>query len=124
MVRHKNDRNEVSGPPAVEDKRKHRQEFVHIGSVMNKIFRSVRKDADADMIQVWNVWKGAVGSAVAENARPAAFKGNLLIVHVSSSPWLQQLQFLKEDLIGRLNRALNQELVKEIKFKIGPLEPQ
>ena len=104
--------------------RKHRKEFVHIGSVVSKVFRSVRNDVDADMIQVWNVWKGVVGAAVAENAQPAAFKGNLLLVHVSSSPWLQQLQFLKGDLIMKLNQALKQTLVKEIKFKIGPLEPQ
>lgn len=106
----------------MENNRKIRSEFVHIGSVVDKIFRSARNDADADMIQVWNIWKEAVGSAVAENARPAAFKGNLLLVNVSSSPWLQQLQFLKADIIIRLNLALKQELVKEIKFKIGPLE--
>jgi predicted nucleic acid-binding Zn ribbon protein len=106
----------------MEDKRKNRKEFVHIGSIVNKVFRAARNDADADMIQVWNVWKGVVGSAVAENARPAAFKGNLLLVNVSSSPWLQQLQFLKGDIIIRLNQALKQELVTEIKFKIGPLE--
>jgi len=107
---------------SMEMNRKNRKEFVHIGSVVNKVFRAARKDADADMIQVWNVWKGVVGNAVAENARPAAFKGNLLLVHVSSSPWLQQLQFLKGDIIIRLNQALKQDLVKEIKFKIGPLE--
>jgi len=106
----------------MENKRKNRKEFVHIGSVVNKVFQTARSDADADMIQVWNVWKGVVGSAVAENARPAAFKGNLLLVHVNSSPWLQQLQFLKADIVARLNQALQQELVKEIKFKIGPLE--
>jgi len=106
----------------MENKRKNRKEFVHIGSVVNKVFQTARNDGDADMIQVWNVWKGVVGSAVAENARPAAFKGNLLLVHVSSSPWLQQLQFLKADIVVRLNQALQQELVKEIKFKIGPLE--
>lgn len=106
----------------MKNKRKNSKEFVHIGSVVNNVFRTVRKDADADMIQVWAVWKGVVGSAVAENARPAAFKGNLLLVHVSSSPWLQQLQFLKGDIIIRLNQALKQALVKEIKFKIGPLE--
>jgi len=106
----------------MENNRKNRKEFVHIGSIVNKVFRAARHDADADMMQVWNVWQGVVGNAVAENARPAAFKGNLLLVNVSSSPWLQQLQFLKADIITRLNQALKQELVKEIKFKIGPLE--
>jgi len=106
----------------MENKRSNRKDFVHIGSVVGNVFGAVRDEVDAGMIQVWNVWKEAVGSAVAANARPAAFKGDLLLVHVSSSPWLQQLQFLKSDIIIRLNQALKQELVKEIKFKIGPLE--
>jgi len=106
----------------MQNKRKTLKEFVHIGSVVNSVFRAARSGADADMMEVWNIWQDALGSAVAENARPAVFKGNLLVVHVSSSPWMQQLQFLKAEMIAKLNRALGQELIKEIKFKIGPLE--
>jgi len=58
---------------------------------------------------------------VAENTRPAAFKGKLLIVHVSSSTWTHQLQFLKQDILRNVNAALGKDLVADIKFKIGPL---
>ena len=62
-----------------------------------------------------------MGEIIAENARPAAFKGKILLVHVNSSPWLHQLSFLKKDILARINRELGQDLVDEIKFKIGPL---
>ena len=106
----------------MKDKRKGGTDFVHIGRVINDVLNIQRKDHDAELIQVWNLWDSIVGRAVAENARPAAFKGNLLLVNVSSSPWVQQLQFLKNDIIAKLNRALKKELVEEIKFKIGSLE--
>ena len=62
-----------------------------------------------------------MGKAIAKNARPAAFKGKLLLVEVSSSTWMHQLQFLKSDIIEKINDAFGKEMVAEIKFKIGTL---
>jgi len=45
----------------------------------------------------------------------------MLYVTVSSSPWLQQLRFLEKDLIGKINLALGEEFVDEIKFKVGAI---
>ncbi len=73
------------------------------------------------MTRIWALWDKTMGMAIAENARPAAFKGQLLVVQVASSPWMQQLQFLKKDIIQKLNIALGKELVQEIKFKIGSM---
>ena len=67
------------------------------------------------------MWNSAVGDVVAKNTRPAAFKGRLLLVHVVSSTWMHQLQFLKTDIIAKVNDALGKDMVGEIKFKIGPL---
>ena len=73
------------------------------------------------MTQIWSLWDSAVGEMIAENAQPAAIKDKLLIVHATSSSWVQQLQFLKKDIIKKLNAAYGKELVEEIKFKIGPV---
>jgi len=42
-------------------------------------------------------------------------------VHVSSSAWLHQLQFLKAELLNKLNDNLKNERIEDIKFKIGPV---
>ena len=93
-----------------------------LGSVIDKLLRSGIRQQDAPLLQVWELWDRAVGQIIAENARPAAIKGNILLVHVNSSPWLHQLSFLKKDILARINRELGQDLVGEIKFKIGPLQ--
>ena len=72
--------------------------------------------------RVWPIWEEAVGSVIAQNARPAAFKGRILLVHVNSSPWLHQIRYLKAEIIAKVNTALGDSLVDDIKFKIGPLE--
>lgn len=101
--------------------RRKSKKSVHIGSVLNNVLKTLRPDADDRLVQVWQLWDDAVGKAIAENARPAAFKGKLLLVHVTSSPWIHQLQFLKKEILEKLNAALGQDLVEDVKFKIGPL---
>lgn len=103
-------------------KRKKNKEFSHIGDVIKQIIgagQTVRPDAE--MLEIWRLWEGIVGQTIADNARPAAFKGDILLVNVTSSPWMQQLQFLKKDIVQKINTAFGKQLVKEIKFKIGSL---
>lgn len=99
--------------------RKKNKEFTHLGSLLDNVVSAIRHDADVEMLQIWNLWDSAVGEEIAKNARPAAFKGNMLIVNVTSSPWMQQLQFLKKDIMNKINDAAETDLISEIKFKIG-----
>jgi predicted nucleic acid-binding Zn ribbon protein len=102
-------------------KRKNLKRPMSIGNIIPKVLRSCRSETDQELLRIWDLWDRAVGKAIAENTRPAAFKGKLLLVHVTSSTWIQQLQFLKKDMIKKVNEALGKNLVEEIKFKIGPL---
>ena len=101
--------------------KKQKAKFEHIGSILSDVLKTYRRDSDADLVQVWQVWDKVVGDVIAQNARPAAFKGKLLLVHVSSSTWIHQLQFLKKEMMAKLNQAFGKEVINDLKFKIGPL---
>ncbi len=96
---------------------------MRIGNILNGSIGGMRTGADGDMAKIWALWRSAVGDAIAQNARPSGFKGSLLLINVSNSAWLQHLTFLKSEIIGKLNKALNAERVKELKFKIGNINP-
>ena len=81
---------------------KEKKGFVSLGSVLPNILSSIRRDGDAQLLQVWKLWDRSVGEAIAKNARPSAFKGKLLLVEVTSSAWIHELQFLKSDIINKL----------------------
>ena len=103
-------------------KRDKQSDFVQIGNVIDGVLKNFRSEPDYALTKIWRLWDEAAGETIASNARPAAFKGKLLIVHVVSATWIHQLQFLKNDLMAKLNDALEKPLVEEIKFKIGPLK--
>ena len=102
-------------------KRKNTPRIGHIGDIINHVLKTCRRDGDGDLAQIWSLWDTAVGDAIAKNTKPEAFKGKLLLVNVNSSAWMHQLQFLKKDMIDKINTALGKELVQDIKFKIGPV---
>ena len=93
----------------------------HLGTILQQAIESAKIDVDLDAYRIWQQWKDVVGPAIAENTRPEAIKGKLLVVHVSSAPWMQQLQFLKPELIEKLNETIGKEVVGDIRFKIGPV---
>jgi predicted nucleic acid-binding Zn ribbon protein len=94
-------------------------EPVPVGLVAKKIMAGFRHRSDGDLGLVLDVWARAVGDAIAANTLPVRLKGNILWVHVDSSVWIQELQFLKNDMLSGLNTLLEKELVGDIKFKIG-----
>ena len=103
------------------ERKKRQVKFVHISSVIGDVLKKYRHETDAELVQVWQIWDDIVGTVIAQNAKPAAFKGRILLVHVTSSTWVHQLQFLKKEMIEKINGSLGKTMVDDLKFKIGPL---
>ena len=102
-------------------KKKNNKGVEHIGSVIDNVLKTYQCESGGNMEQVWHLWDSTVGETIAANAQPEAFKGKILLVNVTSSVWLHQLRFLKEDIINNINHALGETFVEEVKFKIGPV---
>lgn len=104
-------------------KKQNEKNMIHIGNILSQSLKACRSQGDGDMLRIWEIWDSAVGDTIAQNTRPAAFKGHLLQVNVSSSSWLYHLNFLKKELMGKINTALGSPLVRELNFKIGKTTP-
>jgi len=102
-------------------KRFNTKHFTDIGSVLDKVLHQYRPKADQELCKVWDIWDVAVGPDIAVNARPAAFKGDILLVHVSNSSWLHHLRFLENELVAKVNEALGAARIRTIQLKIGPI---
>jgi len=101
--------------------KKNTDDFKHIGKILCDVLNTFQLDPDLELTRLFSLWDDVVGEALAKNARPAGFKGKILLVNVVSSVWIQELQYYRKDMIRKLNEALGKELVCDIKFKIGPV---
>ena len=92
-----------------------------ISTIIGKVLQTCQGGQDQNARAVWGFWDRVVGETLARNAQPEAFKQRILLVHVSSSAWLQELHFMKNELIERLNQAAGAKVLEDIQFKIGVL---
>ena len=86
--------------------------------VLDDALKSLGLDVPLKGYSLWRVWRKIVGETVASNAQPMAIRNHILFVGVSHPTWMQQLQFLKDTLLEKLNRFLGEPLIKDIRFRL------
>jgi predicted nucleic acid-binding Zn ribbon protein len=64
-------------------------------------------------------WPGAVGAAIAAECSPVAERGGVVTVACRSSVWAHELTLMGPDLVARLNAALGESRVTEIRCRTG-----
>lgn len=69
--------------------------------------------------KIWLVWEKSVGEQIAARARPAGFREGILTVIVDNAPWMQQLTYLKKQIVAKLNENIGEELITDIYLKAG-----
>ena len=71
---------------------------------------------------IWTFWNDEVGAGIARRAQPARFRNGILFVTVATHSWMQELQFMKDDIRERLNTRLGANLVHDIFFVSGNVD--
>jgi predicted nucleic acid-binding Zn ribbon protein len=71
------------------------------------------------LARVQGVWEGAVGPAIAASARPTAERDGVLTVICEAAVWAQELDLMASALIDRLNDALGDETLRELRCRCG-----
>ncbi len=101
--------------------RRDRKSSTHIKEVINNILTGA-VPINLDDIGIWKIWDGVVGKRIAKHARPSWIKKGALMVKVTDSVWLQELEFKAETIKEKLNSKLQRQAIKRIQFRVG--EPQ
>ncbi len=70
---------------------------------------------------VWPIWNDTVGATIARNAQPEKIRNGTLFIKVTSSTWMQQLQYMKEMIADKVNERLGKTVVKNIFFVVGKI---
>jgi hypothetical protein len=87
-----------------------------------KVLKSVYPAPDQlEAAKVFAWWGRSVPPRILEHARPVRLSRGILIVHVTSSVWANELHYLTNDLLTRLRKHAPNTPIQKIRFQVGPL---
>jgi Protein of unknown function (DUF721). len=92
-----------------------------LGQIIRKVAKREGLPLHAADMRLLNFWDRAVGPQVAAQTYPEDIRRGILQVRVSSSVWMHQLQFLKEDILRKLHDVMGSDSVKGFRFSIGEI---
>ncbi|MBM4271105.1 MAG: DUF721 domain-containing protein [Deltaproteobacteria bacterium] len=104
-------------------KRSQSAKLQHLGDILQTILQKHKIFIRSEETHLSDTWNRAVGPQIAAQTRPARIKKNTLFVNVSTSIWMQQLHFLKEEIMEKYNLQSGREPITNIYFSIGEISP-
>ncbi len=96
-----------------------------IGDILSRALKKRHVPFQPGDRRLIDAWEAAVGQQIAAQSRPERIRRDTLVVTVRNSIWMQQLHFLKTELISKVNASPAGFSIKDIRFSIGqfPLSP-
>ena len=76
---------------------------------------------DGSTRDVYEAWDKKMGK-FAKHAQVVSVKDDCVVVNVDNSVFLQELTLRKKEILDKLNKALKDRTVKNIRFRPGSLE--
>lgn len=101
---------------------KGRKNLSTLGEVLGHFLKSSGLKRRIQEQKILDSWEKAVGEAVAERTQPMGVKNRVLWVRVSSSVWMQQLQFMKGLILQKLHEQTGNHSLQDLRFFLGEME--
>lgn len=88
------------------------------------LVRALRQEGltdQASRLEVLAVWADAVGPKIASRTSPRSFRRGCLVVQAATPTWQNELTFLRETIVAKVNAQLGQPRVTSLKVTSGTL---
>ena len=100
-------------------RKKYQTRLQSIGEIL---FSTLKKRGMASKLEenaIFKLWPKAVGAQIAAQTEPDGWRAGILFVKTTSSVWVQQLHFMKEDIRKKVNDLAGNTAVRDIHFTVG-----
>lgn len=97
-----------------------KNKFSKGSEILQQLFESKKGSLSGPFLRwrLWARWDDYVGEAIAKNSEPVGYQKGVLYIWVKSSPWLQQMNFVRDQVKDRINSKLQIKFVKEVRFTL------
>jgi predicted nucleic acid-binding Zn ribbon protein len=90
--------------------------FDEISELISTAVKNLEPDKNIKVYPIWKNWKEIVGEKTASKSNPLMIRGNILIIEVENSVWMNEIQFQKEEILEKIKKV--DLKVEKIKFLI------
>lgn len=95
--------------------------FIAFSSLVPKLIYQKRWQQKIELHRAFSIWEKVIGAEMRPHTRPFVIHGRTLWVEVSDSIRMQQLNFMKYDLLLKINGMLRPQSLEDIRFRQNPL---
>lgn len=100
-------------------KRYSQSSLLPIGKIIARTFKSRDMTSRLYEMNIAKIWSQAAGRTIAAQTMPDGWREGTLFVRASSSVWVQQLHFMKDELRRKINELSGKTVVRDIRFAVG-----
>ena len=90
-----------------------------VGEVLGAFLKKAGLREAITRVDVVEEWGERVGEAIGKVTRAQGVRDSTLIVEVSSSPWLMELNMMRDEILRRVNEGRSEGLIKQIVFVLA-----
>ena len=88
----------------------------HIGTALKKLIKAKGLNEGLVQQKAIDIWEEAVGKAISQNTETVVVEKGVLTIKSKNATWRQELQLQKTNIIIKLNKELNKNIIKDIRF--------
>ena len=67
--------------------------------------------------KITDIWLEIVGESIAKNAKVIKLDDGVLTISTESSTWRNELRLRSDEIIDKLNKKINKDIIKKLKIK-------
>ncbi len=84
---------------------------------IDQLLRAYGYQDQLDEIKLIKIYEGLVGQVFANHTQKIAFKNRILYIKLDSASLKQELNYVKEGLVEKINRGIGRRVVDKIVIK-------
>jgi predicted nucleic acid-binding Zn ribbon protein len=96
-----------------------RKFFQQIGGTIQDLLASLDTGSHFELVRLIRLWPEVVGETIARRTEVTALKFHTAVVKVSTAMWIQELNLMRPQILSRLNAAMRNDAVRELRFVLG-----
>ncbi|MBH08745.1 MAG: hypothetical protein CMG74_00045 [Candidatus Marinimicrobia bacterium] len=88
----------------------------HISTAINKFLRKTGLEKAVAQQNALEIWPVVVGENVAQKTIAEKIEHGILVIRTQTPAWRQELSFQKKSIIKKINKKLDKNIIKDIRF--------